>query len=269
MPGEPRSYDELVDSLREHPEWRRNIRDYLDGADEPEPPPPHRGSRLPRWLATLGMGVLIGGIAAGVAVFALANDDDDDETATAAAATEAAPATPASATVERSAVSNAAPVGTTPAQPTPASPVPATPTPTPTAVPPTPTPVPPTPAPAQSAAPQPSPAPTQPAASGANPTGTATGAPVFTFAGFQGQCAPVMALVRVENVSRTISMSGEWRNSLGILNTVSIPPFGPNPAGDVVTVGFPTVAPITPGPYTFTAMADGIVVASGSVQIAC
>jgi hypothetical protein len=255
VPDEPRSFDELVDALKEHPEWRHDLREMFPEEGEGGAPPPQPG-RSKAWIPTLAMGVLLGAIIAGVVAFVLMNDDDDDDTAVAAepsaspAASPSASASPAGSPATRTAQA----VSPTPTLTTAAS------TPTPTAAPPTPT--------SASATNPPQPTATQPPAQTPNPTQPPPpSTPSFTFAGFQGACAPVSGVVTVQNVTQPITMAATWTGP----TTINVGPFTiqPEAPGTVFTVGFPTVAPLTPGTYTFTATADGAVVATGSTNITC
>jgi hypothetical protein len=83
-------------------------------------------------------------------------------------------------------------------------------------------------------------------------------------------CAPVEAVVNVENITRRITISGRWVQDGGatVIDVAPLP-IDPAPPGSVVTVRFPTVAPLTPGQYTFTAFADDVVVATASTPITC
>jgi hypothetical protein len=268
----PPNYDDLVDALREHPEWRRELRELLDD-DGPKPPAPGR-ARVPRWLSTLGMGVLAGALAAAVVAFVLVseNGDERDPSGIVGAVTPDVDAgggpagsptgsAPAAATTADAAVAQA-----------PAASVEATSSPEPTT--PTSTPAPATPgvvaepAGGNAAAPQPA----APSVTAATPSTTpqAAGPPRYTFAGFEGACAPISAVLDIEEVNRPLTIAGTWTRSGGTtVITVAPVQLSPQPAGSIVTVRFPTVAPLTPGLYTFAATVDGTVVASESTEISC
>lgn len=269
----PPNYDDLLDALRDHPEWRPELRQLLDDdGDGPRPPAPGRAP-VSRWLSTLGMGVLAGALAAAVVTFVLVreNGDERDPSGIVGAVTPdvdtgSEPAgsptgsAPAAATTADAAVAQA-PAAT--AQAT-SSPEAATPTSTPAPA----TPGAATqPAGGSAAAPQP-PAPSATATASSTPQ--AAGPPRYTFAGFEGACAPVAAVLEIEEVNRPLTIAGTWTRSGGTtVITVAPVTLSPQPAGSIVTVRFPTVAPLTPGLYTFVATVDGTVVASESTEISC
>jgi hypothetical protein len=261
VPEPPESFDELINSLREHPEWRRSLRDVLAGEPDvtAEAPARHNWTRR---FATLGMGFLIGGLAAGLVAFALLRDDGGND---AVGPAVEAPGDRGGQPLPES----VAPAAQTP-EPSP-TPLPATATPTATPIPEEPSPTP--------TAPLPTPTPT--ARSGLSVPATATasatppppptpGPPRYTFAGFNGTCAPVEAIVNVENLTTPVTISGRWVQDGGS-TVISVEPLvlQPMAPGAVVTVRFPTVAPLTPGQYTFTAVAGGAVVVTASTAITC
>jgi hypothetical protein len=263
VPKAPDGYDDLVDALREHPEWRHDIRDFLDeeGGGDGGPPPRRR---LVGWLPALGMGALIGAIAAGVVSFALLNDDGDDGALPAATASPAEERTAvAAATVAEETGTPPTPAPERSPQPTPTRPAAAA-SATPTAAPATRT------AQAESTVVRPTPVPQASPATPASGTPTAVPDTTFTFAGFEGTCAPVFAVLRLENVSEPVTIDAAWTNAAGA-TVITVQPLTiePVPPGAVVTAKFPTVAPLSPGRYYFTAEADGVNVASDSVDITC
>jgi hypothetical protein len=211
--------------------------------------------------------VLVGALIAGVAAFAIAREDDGESIV-------------AAVTPEETVASDDDETPTAPPQGSPA----ASPSPTPTARPSTPTPVPATASPSQTVTAAPAtPVATTPAATGSTAAATAPatpapatisptpgGPPSFTFGGFEGSCAPISAIMHVENVNQPTSIGGTWTRTDG--NTViTVEPLTIEPAdpGSVFTIRFPTVAPLTPGLYTFAATVDGVVVAASSTQITC
>ncbi len=206
-------------------------------------------------FALLGGGFAVAAIAAG-AVFALSGggDDDDGKVPASASASPAASPSPSSSAIPSGSSSASAASATQSATATntavadTATPVPATPTPTtapPTATPttsqPTPTPAPPTPTP---------------------PPAQAS----YSFGGFTGSCAGDAAILNFSNVNTATTITGRYTGPTAFdVAPVSIGP-------GIATVGqvtFPTVSPLTPGTYSFTAFANGSPVASGSVNITC
>lgn len=202
-------------------------------------------------FALLGGGFAVAAIAAG-AVFALGGGDDDDTPPASASPSPVASASPSgspsptavatgSATSTAGTATTAAATATATALPSTPTPTTAPPTATPTTSQPTPT----------SAPPTPTPPPAQAA---------------YSFGGFTGSCAGDGAILNFRNVNTPTTITGRYTGPTAFdVAPVSI---GPGIATEG-SVTFPTVSPLTPGTYSFTAFANGTPVASGSVNITC
>jgi hypothetical protein len=96
----------------------------------------------------------------------------------------------------------------------------------------------------------------------------ASGSPTYAFTGFEGTCAPVSAVVSISNVTRPITLAATWSGP----TVITVGPLTIQPPADpasIVSVRFPTVAPLTPGNYTFTATADGAGIVAAATSITC
>ena len=205
-------------------------------------------------FALLGGGFLAVAIAIG-AVFALSGGGDDDGKVPASTSPSPVSSPSPSASSSPSATVSAG-ASSTSATST-ASSAATTAAPTATPVPPTPTTVPPTATPTTS----------QPTPTTAPPTPTPPPAQAsYSFGGFTGSCAGDGAILNFSNVNTPTTITGRYTGPTAFdVAPVSIGP-GIATAGQVT---FPTVSPLTPGTYSFTAFANGTAVASGSVNITC
>lgn len=197
-------------------------------------------------FALLGGGFAVAAIAAGAA-FALSGGGDDDGAPPASASpSPVASASPSATADATGSPTTAAGTATTAV----ATATPESPTPTPTTAPPTATPT-----------------TSQPTPTTAPPTPTSPPAQAsYSFGGFTGQCAGDGAILNFRNVNTPTTITGRYSGPTAFdVAPVSI---GPGVATEG-SVTFPTVSPLTPGTYSFTAFANGTPVASGSVNITC
>lgn len=197
-------------------------------------------------FALLGGGFAVAAIAAGAA-FALSGGGDDDGAPPASASpSPVASASPSATADATGSPTTAAGTATTAV----ATATLESPTPTPTTAPPTATPT-----------------TSQPTPTTAPPTPTSPPAQAsYSFGGFTGQCAGDGAILNFRNVNTPTTITGRYSGPTAFdVAPVSI---GPGVATEG-SVTFPTVSPLTPGTYSFTAFANGTPVASGSVNITC